>query len=96
VGRCLDRPRLELLLLDEPTRGVDIGGRADIHRLIRHAAASGATVVFASSELDEILELSDVIVTLFAGRVVSRRAGYEATASEVLHDMTHRDEREAA
>ncbi|MEA2582539.1 MAG: ribose transport system ATP-binding protein [Thermomicrobiales bacterium] len=92
VGRCLDRPRLELLLLDEPTRGVDVGGRAEIHRLIRHAAASGATVVFASTELDEIIELSDVVVTLFAGRVVSCRDSNATTPAEVFRDMTHRDE----
>jgi ABC-type sugar transport system ATPase subunit len=91
VGRCLERPDLELLLLDEPTRGVDVGGRAEIHRLIRHAAASGATVVFASTELDEILELSDIVVTLFAGRVVSRRESRATSPSEVFRDMTHHE-----
>ena len=45
-----------------------MAGRAEIHRLVRHAAADGAVVVFASTELDELLELSDVIVTMFAGR----------------------------
>jgi ABC-type sugar transport system ATPase subunit len=90
VGRCLKRPRLDLLLLDDPTRGVDVGGRAEIHRLVRHAADTGATVVFASSELDEILELSDVVVTLFAGQVVSRCARQDATAAQVFSEMTHR------
>jgi ABC-type sugar transport system ATPase subunit len=92
VGRCLDRPKLDVLLLDDPTRGVDVGGRAEIHRLIRHAAAGGAAIIFASSELDEILELSDIVVTLFAGRVVSRRERGEASAAQVLGDMTHRGE----
>jgi ABC-type sugar transport system ATPase subunit len=90
VGRCLNRPRLDLLLLDDPTRGVDVGGRAEIHRLVRDAADRGATVIFASSELDEILELSDVVVTLFAGRVVSRCARQDATAAQVFSEMTHR------
>lgn len=90
VGRCLDRPDLRLLLLDDPTRGVDVGGRAEIHRLVKHAGASGATVLFASSELDEILELSDEVVVLFAGRVVARHGREQATAAAVLHDMTHK------
>jgi ABC-type sugar transport system ATPase subunit len=96
VGRSLNRPRLDLLLLDDPTRGVDVGGRAEIHRLIRLAADTGATVIFASSELDEILELSDVVVTVFAGRIVSTRPRREATATQVLSEMTHRVEGEAA
>jgi ABC-type sugar transport system ATPase subunit len=95
VGRCLERPRLDLLLLDDPTRGVDVGGRAEIHRLVRYAAETGGTVLFASSELDEILELSDLVVTLFAGRVVSHRPRKEVRAAEVLSEMTHRDEPEA-
>jgi len=94
VGRCLKRPRLDLLLLDDPTRGVDVGGRAEIHRLVRLAADAGATVIFASSELDEILELSDLVVTLFAGRVVSRRARRDASAAQVFSEMTHRVETE--
>lgn len=92
MGRCLEQPNLNLLLLDEPTRGVDVGGRADIHRLIVHAAASGATVIFASTELDEIVELSDLVVTLFAGRVVSRYDRESVSAGQVLSDMTHRKE----
>ncbi len=96
VGRSLKRPGLNLLLLDDPTRGVDVGGRAEIHRLIRLAADAGATVIFASSELDEILELSDIIVTLFAGKIVSQRPRDRATASQVLSEMTHHVEGEAA
>jgi ABC-type sugar transport system ATPase subunit len=94
VGRSLKRPRLGLLLLDDPTRGVDVGGRAEIHRLIRLAAETGATVIFASSELDEILDLSDVVVTLFAGRIVSKRPRRETTAAQVLSEMTHREKEE--
>jgi ABC-type sugar transport system ATPase subunit len=94
VGRSLKRPRLGLLLLDDPTRGVDVGGRAEIHRLVRLAADAGAVVIFASSELDEILEVSDVVVTLFAGALVSKRPQREATAAQVLSEMTHRVEGE--
>jgi ABC-type sugar transport system ATPase subunit len=52
-------------------------------------------VIFASSELDEILELADVVVTVFAGKVVSRRPRHEVTAAQVLSEMTHRVDGEA-
>jgi ABC-type sugar transport system ATPase subunit len=88
IGRTLERESAEVLLLDEPTRGVDVGGRADIHRLMRHAAEAGNVVVFASTELDEILELGDVVVTMFDGSVVSVRSRADADAGNVLADMT--------
>jgi ABC-type sugar transport system ATPase subunit len=91
VGRCFAGKQLKVLLLDDPTRGVDVGGRAEIHQLVRHASAS-ATILFASSELDEILQLADVVVTLFGGRIVSKRHRGDATASNVLRDMTHHPE----
>ncbi|XRQ09042.1 sugar ABC transporter ATP-binding protein [Actinomadura welshii] len=90
VGRCLEREDAGALLLDEPTRGVDIGGRAAIHRLLRAAADAGFVVVFASTELEELLELGDVIVTMRDGRIVNR---YEdgADGAALLRDMTAGD-----
>jgi ABC-type sugar transport system ATPase subunit len=88
LGRCLDRGDITLLLLDEPTRGVDVGGRAEIHELLREAALAGVTVVFASTELDEILELSDRVVTMFEGRIVATRDRSEVTAELLSADMT--------
>ncbi|MXP21784.1 ATP-binding cassette domain-containing protein [Gordonia sp. HNM0687] len=96
VGRCLERPDLKVLLLDEPTRGVDVGGRAEIHRLIRHAAAQGVAVLFASTELDEVLDLADVVVTLYSGQVVAIRRRADTTLTEVFSDMTHRTTTEVA
>lgn len=89
VARCLDRQPLSLVLLDEPTRGVDVGGRAEIHRLIREVARRGTPVVFASSELDEILDLSDTVVSMYASRVVSCKPRADVDASTVLEDTTH-------
>jgi ABC-type sugar transport system ATPase subunit len=88
VGRCLGRDDVFALLLDEPTRGVDIGGRAAIHRLLRAAAYAGLVVLFASTELEELLELGDVIVTLRDGRMVGRYDGGTDGAT-LLRDMTH-------
>jgi ABC-type sugar transport system ATPase subunit len=89
VGRCLDHKDVRLLMLDEPTRGVDVGGRSDIHELVRAAARSGNAVILCSTELDEILDLADVVVTMFRGRVVSTSPRHEMTGSKVLAEMTH-------
>jgi ABC-type sugar transport system ATPase subunit len=88
VGRCLGRADVFALVLDEPTRGVDIGGRAAIHRLLRDAADSGLVVIFASTELEELLELGDVIITMKDGRTVNRYEG-DTDGALLMRDMTH-------
>jgi ABC-type sugar transport system ATPase subunit len=88
VGRCLGRDDVFALLLDEPTRGVDIGGRAAIHRVLRAAADAGLVVLFASTELEELLELGDVIVTMRECRMVARYEG-GAGGTTLMRDMTH-------
>jgi ABC-type sugar transport system ATPase subunit len=60
-----------VLLLDEPTRGVDVGAKVEIYRLIRELAAGGAAVMLVSSELPEILHLSDRIVVMAKGSIVA-------------------------
>ncbi|HUN32635.1 MAG TPA: sugar ABC transporter ATP-binding protein [Trebonia sp.] len=88
VGRCLGRDDVHALLLDEPTRGVDIGGRAAIHQLLRTAADAGLIVLFSSTELEELLELGDVIITMREARMV---AAYEGgvDGAVLMRDMTH-------
>jgi ABC-type sugar transport system ATPase subunit len=88
LGRALQLEGTALLALDEPTRGVDVGGRAEIHNLVREAARKGTAVIFSSTELDEVLDLADVVVTIFAGRVVSVVPRAQASASAILADMT--------
>jgi ribose transport system ATP-binding protein len=60
-----------VLLLDEPTRGVDVGARAEVHHLLQDLAARGKAIVLASSDLDELLALADRIVVLSRGRVTA-------------------------
>jgi ABC-type sugar transport system ATPase subunit len=68
IGRwLLTRPRI--LILDEPTRGIDVGAKAEIHRLIAELAAGGAAVLMISSELPEVLGMSDRIMVMHEGRV---------------------------
>jgi len=61
-----------VLLLDQPTRGVDVAAKAEIHRLLRDRAAAGAAILVSSAEDDELLALADRIVVLFRGRVVAQ------------------------
>jgi ribose transport system ATP-binding protein len=59
-----------VLLLDEPTLGVDVGARAEIYALINSLAESGAAVVVVSSEIEEVLGLSDRVLVIADGRVL--------------------------
>jgi ribose transport system ATP-binding protein len=68
LGRALHRG-FEILACDEPTRGVDVAARAEIHGLLREAARAGKAVLMVSSEIDELVALCDRIVVLSAGRV---------------------------
>ncbi|MCB1274069.1 MAG: sugar ABC transporter ATP-binding protein [Leucobacter sp.] len=72
VGKWLDLD-LDLLLLEEPTRGVDVGARADIHQRLREVADSGLGIVVSSSEVDELMTVCTKILVLFRGRVVAER-----------------------
>ncbi len=61
-----------ILLLDEPTQGIDIGAKAQIHRLMHDFAARGGAILFASSETHEVMAMSDTVLALRQGRVVAR------------------------
>jgi ribose transport system ATP-binding protein len=73
-----------VLLFDEPTRGVDIGAKAELHRQIRALADGGRAVLVISSELPELLALADRVVVLREGRVTGRVTGEAMTAERVL------------
>ncbi|MCU1431123.1 MAG: transporter related protein [Actinotalea sp.] len=73
-----------VLLLDEPTRGVDVGARAEIYALVRALAARGTAVVVVSSEIDEVLGLADNVLVISEGRVVHRCAADQIDEHGVL------------
>jgi ABC-type sugar transport system ATPase subunit len=76
-----------LLILDEPTRGVDVGAKAEIHTLIGELAARGTAILVISSELPEVISLSERIVVLRSGRVAGELTRSEATEDSVLRLM---------
>ena len=79
----------KLVILDEPTRGVDVGAIADIHKLIHGLADAGMAVVVISSYLPEILNLSDRILVSRSGRVVEEFAAPEATEEQIMFAAVH-------
>jgi len=83
LARWLARePRL--LILDEPTRGIDVGAKAEIYQLVRQLAADGIGVIFISSELTEVLGVSDRIVVMQGGRITGEMPADGATEEAVL------------
>src|SRR5262249_26906623 len=75
--------RPKVLIVDEPTRGIDVGAKAEIHALLRGLAQQGLALVVVSSEVPEILALSDRILVMRGGRIVAELAGREATEESV-------------
>jgi ribose transport system ATP-binding protein len=86
LARWLCR-QARMLILDDPTRGVDISGRAEIQAAIRELAEGGAGVLLISSELDEIVEGSSRTVVLRNGRAVSTLRGEEVTRDAIMRAM---------
>ena len=74
----------QVLILDEPTRGVDIGAKEEVHNLIRELADQGVAVLVISSDLPEVLELADRILVMRDGQVVEELPGKESTEDNVL------------
>jgi rhamnose transport system ATP-binding protein len=73
-----------ILILDEPTHGVDVGTKADVHRTISHLATQGLTILLISSELPEILGMSDRVLVMREGRLVAEFTREEATQERVI------------
>ena len=76
-----------VLILDEPTRGVDVGAKAEIHALIGELASQGAGVLLISSELPEVLTLSQRLLVLRGGRIVGEVPQAHATQDGLLRLM---------
>lgn len=82
----LTKPKL--LLLDEPTRGIDVGAKAEIYQLINNLAKAGMAIIVVSSELPEVIGISDRIVTFCEGELTGEFLQAEATQEKLLHSAT--------
>jgi ribose transport system ATP-binding protein len=87
LGRLLHQ-RADVLLLDEPTRGVDVGSKAEIYRLIGELAAQGKAVLMVSSYLPELLGICDTLAVMFRGKLSPIRPAREWTAEQVMSYAT--------
>lgn len=77
-----------VLLLDEPTRGIDVGTKAEIYRIVREAAGRGLAVLLVSSEMPELLHLSDRVLVMCEGRITGELGGDEMTQAKILRLAT--------
>jgi len=81
----------DVLIFDEPTRGIDIGAKQEIYALLNELAEAGKTVIMISSELPEILRLSHRIVVMCEGRITGELAASEATQEKIMKLATQRE-----
>lgn len=84
----------EILILDEPTRGIDVGAKYEIYRLIQQLADSGKAVIMISSELPELLGMADRIYTIFEGRITGVVERQEADQEKLMRLMINTSEKE--
>jgi rhamnose transport system ATP-binding protein len=80
--------RPSVLIVDEPTRGIDVGTKAEVHRLLAELAAEGVAVVMVSSELPEVLGMADRVLVMREGRLVAEIPRAEATEETVMRAAT--------
>jgi inositol transport system ATP-binding protein len=80
--------RPKVLIVDEPTRGIDVGAKVEVHNLLFKMASEGLSVIVISSELPEILAISDRIVTMREGRITGEIARRDATEEKLMAMMT--------
>jgi ribose transport system ATP-binding protein/rhamnose transport system ATP-binding protein len=95
-GRCVERHDNGVLLMNEPTRGIDVGARAEIYRLMRSFCGEGYALVMASSDLEEIVGVADVVITIYRGRQVGMYRRNEVSMHRIVADITHPGEPEPA
>ena len=79
----------QVLLIDEPTRGVDVGARSEIYQRLRDLANSGVAIVFASTDIQEINYLPDRVATFYRGQHISTFKTYDDNNDRILKEITH-------
>lgn len=95
IAKWLSRD-CDILFFDEPTRGIDVGAKSEIYKLLRTLADQGKAIVMISSELPEILRMSDRIVVMCEGRITGELSADEATQERIMQLATQRETARAA
>ncbi|MFZ6767372.1 L-arabinose ABC transporter ATP-binding protein AraG [Undibacterium sp. Di26W] len=85
LARWLAEPHLKVLILDEPTRGIDVGAKNEIYRIIHEVAERGCCVIVVSSELPEVLGVSDRVIVMREGRISGQLERAQANEAAVLN-----------
>ena len=73
-----------MIILDEPTKGIDIGSKAAVHEFMAELAAMGLAVIMVSSEIPEVLGMSDRVIVMREGRIVAEVAGEQMTPERLV------------
>ena len=95
IGKWLTET-MKVIMLDEPSRGVDVGARGEIHAIVRRLAEQGAGVIVISSEVEELPGFCDRVLVMVEGRIVGALVGEEITKEALLHlSYAHGQEMEA-
>ncbi|SEA17328.1 sugar ABC transporter ATP-binding protein [Paraburkholderia sartisoli] len=95
IAKWLERD-CDVLFFDEPTRGIDVGAKSEIYKLLRSLAGQGKAIVMISSELPEILRMSDRIVVMCEGRITGELPAVDATQERIMQLATQRETLKAA
>ena len=82
----------KILILDEPTQGIDVGAKAEIHELIEDLVTSGIAIILISSELPELIAMSDRILVMRKGKIVAELDGHDATKEKIIHHAAGSEE----
>jgi ribose transport system ATP-binding protein len=90
IGKWLTR-NSDILIFDEPTRGIDIGAKSEIYKLLNDLAAQGKSIIMISSELPEILRMSNRIIVMCEGRITGELNAEEATQELIMQYATKRE-----
>jgi len=90
IGKWLTRDS-DILIFDEPTRGIDIGAKSEIYKLLNDLAAEGKSIIMISSELPEILRMSHRVMVMCGGRITGELSAQEATQNLIMKYATKRD-----
>ncbi len=89
IARWLAK-RCDLLIVDEPTRGIDVGAKEEIYQLLNDLAAQGRSIIMISSELPEILRMAHRVLVMSGGRLTGELSAAEATQERIMHLATQR------